>query len=424
MQISDQQLRAAVESADGNLTIAARSVGLPRTTFTDRWDKIKPEADKADLRQRLEVDEDEKSKGITSVSSSLRSLNAVLSAAQVDLAIWEVERHVINKWDVAMKLKDGKGQHKPHAESLWQIKIWLRRKIPKLIEDAAKEFLERIRKHAPKYPRLIRPKHLDDPRILEVGLVDAHFGKLAWGEETGVNYDLKIAGSVYFNAAQDVLARTKHVNIFQIILPIGNDFFHTNNAEGTTARGTRQDTDGRSKKVFRAGKDAVIRAIEAFLVRAPVKVVWVPGNHDPDTSWYLCELLAAYFGRCDAVEIDTSPMSRKYIRFGNTLIGLAHGDEESWQSLPSIMASEERDAWAKAKYCEWHVGHFHKQKQIQYNAGDTFNSVVVRVLPSLSGTDAWHYRKGYVKTPRAAESYLWTKDRGLDSFLVSPVMEN
>jgi hypothetical protein len=51
-------------------------------------------------------------------------------------------------------------------------------------------------------------------------------------------------------------------------------------------------------------------------------------------------------------------------------------------------------------------------KETRHVSADTFGSVRVRVLPSLSGTDAWHYRKGYVGSMRAAEAYLWSYDDG------------
>ena len=47
-----------------------------------------------------------------------------------------------------------------------------------------------------------------------------------------------------------------------------------------------------------------------------------------------------------------------------------------------------------------------------HNIEDTYGGVTVSVLPSLSGTDSWHYKKGYVKNNRAAEAYLWHHDDG------------
>jgi hypothetical protein len=45
------------------------------------------------------------------------------------------------------------------------------------------------------------PTHFlrDDP-LNQYVLTDAHFGKLAWGEETGSDYDLKIAEQMYLDS--------------------------------------------------------------------------------------------------------------------------------------------------------------------------------------------------------------------------------
>jgi len=35
-----------------------------------------------------------------------------------------------------------------------------------------------------------------------------------------------------------------------------------------------------------------------------------------------------------------------------------------------------------------------------------------RRTPSLGGTDAWHYGKGYVHSPRQADLFLWGRETG------------
>jgi len=94
------------------------------------------------------------------------------------------------------------------------------------------------------------------------------------------------------------------------------------------------------------------------------------------------------------------------------MIGMTHGNEESQRDLPTIMATEEPKMWSETMFREWHVGHFHKKKQTNYIAGDTFGGVIVRILPSISGTDAWHYKKGYVHSFRTGEAIIWDKNEG------------
>ena len=59
------------------------------------------------------------------------TLNELLAGCNVDTKIWEVERHVVNKWEVAMKVGPPPTIiHRP----LFQIKAWLCRKVPTIVE--------------------------------------------------------------------------------------------------------------------------------------------------------------------------------------------------------------------------------------------------------------------------------------------------
>ena len=163
--------------------------------------------------------------------------------------------------------------------------------------------------------------------------------------------------------------------------------------------------------------------IEQCRLIAPVRVVWVPGNHDMTTSWFLVKMLEQRFWDCREVEIDTTPTTRKYHLYGVNLIGFTHGNEEKHADLPTIMASECPKLWSQATHREFHLGHLHKQKQTRYVSDDTHVGVPVRILPSLSATDAWHYKKGYVKGRRAAEAYLWSKEDGYTGHFCSNVKD-
>ena len=100
------------------------------------------------------------------------------------------------------------------------------------------------------------------------------------------------------------------------------------------------------------------------------------------------------------------------------LIGLTHGNQEKHSSLPVIMATERPHDWAASTVREWHVGHLHKARRVDYVGLDTHDGVPVRTLRSLSAVDAWHFRKGYVGTERAAEAYLYSRDSYVGSINV------
>jgi len=355
-------------------------------------------------------------------STRIKSLADALACADVDLEIWEVDRYVINKWEVGAKIPDEAGKDYLKVEPLYQVKVWLKRKTPTLQQLIFDELAVMLREKPPKFPN--RPRKVQrDPHLLELSLYDTHIGMLAWQAETGQDYDLKIAEGLYHSAIEDLISKTTGFPIEEILLVVGQDFFHINNAEFTTQKGTHQDTDSRLPKIFATGHNAVIDAVDLCLTVAPVEILWVPGNHDTETSFFLCKYLQAYYRSCGHVTVDVSPTHRKYKHYGVNLIGFTHGNEEPHRDLPTIMAGERRDIWSEVSCCEWHVGHFHKQKETRYSASDTFGAVGVRVIPSLSGTDAWHYSKGYVKTRKVAEAYLWSRGHGYTGHFSTNIRE-
>jgi len=343
----------------------------------------------------------------------------LLAYMAVDLTVWEVERHVINKWEVGAKPGDGNDLKGNTAsgmavEPLYQVKAWLVRRKPSAVETGLERLLTRLAAASKPAPKLKLNRPRGSRFALEISLFDAHFGLLAWGKETGENYDLKIAEQRYRLAVSDLLAKTRGCQPELIVFPLGNDFFHINDPTGTTpAAHNRLDVDGRLAKIIETGEMAIIHALEACLQIAPVRVLWIPGNHDPQTSYYLCRIIAAHFRNNPNVTVDAEPGPRKYFHWGTNLIGYTHGNEERHADLPTIMAGEQRAIWGRVKHAEWHVGHLHKKKETRYSAGDTYGGVSVRTIPSICGTDIWHFQKGYVNGERVAEATLYDWELGL-----------
>ncbi len=354
---------------------------------------------------------------ISYIGNEITSVDDLIASAKIDLTIWEVSEVTVNSWEVAGKKGNGQDEFsrwKP--ETLWktplrQIKAKLKRLAPKHIQDTIKDLIAGVQPFKGKFPALKRKK--SRAHLLEISLYDAHFGKLCWGAETGIDYDLKIAASDYSHAVEDLLDMVRGFEVEKVCFPVGHDFFHVDNWSGTTAAGTVVDsTDDRFKKVFRVGFEAVRTAVMKCAEVAEVEVLWVCGNHDSSSSWYLTEMLSREFRDSDRIKVDNSCMTRKYRLYGISMIGYDHGDGMPLDRLPLIMATEKPDLWAKSVYRHYRVGHFHKKKQLKWVGSDTFNGVEVTVLPSLSGTDKWHYENGFVNNLRTAEAALWNRDSG------------
>lgn len=257
-------------------------------------------------------------------------------------------------------------------------------------------------------------KASDDPHMLELCIMDAHLSKLAWGEETGgANYDMAICEARVDAAVDDLLYQARSYDIEKIVLPWGNDFFHFDTISGMTTAGTPMDRDSRFQKMFRKGRAIASRAVRRCAAIAPVELVIVPGNHDEITSFLLGEVLAAEFEDDERVTVDNSPRLRKYVKYGANLIGYTHGKDEPHKKLPLIMAQEVPHLWGETVFREVHTGHFHSSKVTDATPVNSFNGVRVRILQSLSGTDAWHARHGYVGETGGAEAFVWSASKGL-----------
>lgn len=376
-----------------------RKAGTP--SLLEQASKAPPK----DVKLGTKVDSDDNSLELTTVYHNVKTVEDALEKAEVDTAIWEVERFTVNSWEV---WSDENGR-----QPLWQVKVWLRRKAPKKYTDALDALCKRIEKHAPKYPKC-KPRKIKEPHLLEICCFDVHFGKLAWAPETGTNYDLRITESIFRNAVEDLVASAtgSFEKIDRILFPVGNDFLHVDGLESATTKGTRVDSDGRYPKIIESGAMALVNAIDYLLPFAPVDVIWIPGNHDRLASYHICRELKAWYRNAKQVSVDVSPPTRKYYEYGVTLLGFTHGDKEPLQKLPHIMATEKPEAWARTKFREYHTGDKHHSKKREWLSVDEQNGTVVRIIPALSGTDAWHYEMGYTCSHRAAEAYLWNKAKG------------
>ena len=406
---------------------AAKNLKIPRTTIQGYWGKedevLGAAAERANTRlptpERTFRDAGDGTATAEATSfKPIKTEEDAIRAAEVDTSVWYVHHFETSAWTVPMKVEQGQEPNglwkaaRPIQTQQYGVKLWLRRLQPKSHKAALDAIWERMKHDAPAFPKFPKLKPKGEPHLAVMGLVDAHFGKLAWAPEVGRDYDLKIAERLYANAVDDLIARTAAIELGLILLPIGSDFFHMDNSRNTTHNGTPQDVDGRYAKVIEAGEMAVINAVKALMPIAPVKLVWVPGNHDPTTSYHLARTVWAYFHRSDRVEVDAAPSPRKYVAWGTNLIGLTHGNEEKPEELPSLMAADEPQKHAAATCRHWLIGHRHRSQRWVTKETDTFHGTEVRTCRALTGTDAWHHRKGFVGAAQAAEVFFYGRDTG------------
>lgn len=354
--------------------------------------------------------EEQNGKGVLDAKGNkhVKTLKELISEAKIDTRVWNIDNHVINKWDVT----NGNGQ----TYQNWQVKAWLsKNKEVEQSIDFEKFYKDLLTKHKPVKYAPIKYDRKSEENLLEICVFDAHIGKLSWSGETGEDYDIKIASKRFIEAVKGAIQRANGNSFERILFIIGNDFYNSDTILNTTTAGTPQDEDTRWKKTFKLGFTLLVEAIDYMRQYAKVDILVVPGNHDEQRSFFVGCSLESWYRNDNCVSIDNGAKVRKYYKYGEVLLGFTHGDKEKEDRLAQLMAHEVKEEWAATSYHEWHLAHLHKQGATKYKV-PVYNEdlgVMARRLSSISATDNWHFGKGYIGTKKAAEAFLWNKQAGL-----------
>ena len=268
--------------------------------------------------------------------------------------------------------------------------------------DIRDDLIKEMSKFSPKYPKIRRTK-IKEPHCLVVDPADVHMGKLCDAFETGDTYNNKIVIKRVKEGIMGLIKKSQGFQFDEVVLIVGNDIMHTDNAKRQTTSGTPQDTDGMWYTNFLLAKELYIWVIEVLMQIGKLKVIFNPSNHDWMTGFFLIDSIYSWFKKTDIVW-DIDMKHRKYHTYGNNLIGTTHGDGAKNADLPLLMATECKD-WSSSKFRYVYIHHFHHKTSKEYPG------CTVETLRSPSGTDGWHHRKGYVAT-KAVEAFIHSKTQG------------
>lgn len=238
-------------------------------------------------------------------------------------------------------------------------------------------------------PIIKPPKHVSESLLCAIPIGDPHFGMLAWGRETGADFDSDIAKRITASAIDRVVSTAPNAST-AILLPLGDVFHADDQSNQTPAHKHQLDVDSRFVKVvgvvIESYRHAILRMLEKF---GKVIVRFVPGNHDPHAIWALAYAIAAYFHNDKRVVVDLSPSKFWYFSFGKVLIGATHGDTVKHDKLPGVMAADKPQEWGLSRHRYWYTGHVHTKAVSEYPG------VVCESFRTLAPSDAWSAGHGY-----------------------------
>jgi hypothetical protein len=379
-----------------------------------------------------------------SLEGQAYSLDELLIKADVDLDMWEVETYEIkdNSYDVTMKnvTKDieykknkKKGRHVeiPGGTTVTNRQFYIKARLKRKTDFTSRqkfrlEMIKELKEFSPKVKKINRVVQKTG-NMLEINMPDLHLGKLSWAEETGFkDYDLKIAVDRYWKAFYYLVGKACAATEFeQVLLVVGNDLFNSDNhyPYSATTKGTPQQDDSRWQKIFRIGRQMMIQSILVLKEIAPVLVKVIPGNHDFQKSFYLGDVLEVKFEGDEDVIVDNSPKTRKYVEWGDCLIGFTHGGHGGETEIRMVNNMHHEAARGKDfLYKEWHCGDIHHYKEMRAKGrtasgklldkyAEDIDGVVIRYLRTLFFNDEWEAKKGYI-SQKGAHCFVWNKREG------------
>lgn len=354
--------------------------------------------------------------------SEMNDPPSVMRKIGLDPFKWKMisSEFIRRSWQVTMKLRQGYDEDgrrlpdRPHKETNH---AYLCKVRAKPLQDRVDQATIRAVFDELEPPVLASVEYEPAERMLEMGIYDPHFGKKADAEETGEeDYGLEIAAATFRSVIRELVARIDAyaLSFDRILLPVGQDFFHIDSKAGTTTSGTPVDPDGRWHRVYQVGIECLVEAVETMRKLAPVQVIYVPGNHDAMVSFFATLHLEARYRDLESVTVDTAPGPRKYVRYGNSLIGMAHGKDEG-KRIDKLMQVEAPEDWGRTLYREFHLGHLH------HEAAEEEGGIIFRQVSAVTATDAWHNDLGWKGTTRKAQAFVWDRERGLEMIINVPV---
>ena len=377
----------------------------------------KPPEDAEQLTERREGGEIE----YRSTSATIRTVEDLLRHIEADMERFEVAASEATKWEVCTVDRD---TGKPVVTVLHRVFVRLRPKAGPAVAEMVRAMIDGAAR-AGKLGRIVSklPKPKAGPwQVLVVA--DCHFAKYAWhGTTGGDDYDLDHADRLVRAAGLDLLDQGDAHRPGRRTIAFLGDLFHYDTPDAKTTRGTQLERDGRLEKMIATGSAALTSLVERSAETCPTDCVVVPGNHDETMSAWFRLLLRTHFAKDRRVTVHEVYTHRQYLEHDGTLLGFAHGDKAR-AKLPSLMALEAREAWARCRCREIHTGHLHKQaarirRVIDSDGIDTVDGVVTRTAPALCPPDDWHAQEGYIGSRQAMEAFFYAPGGGFAGMLVA-----
>lgn len=299
-----------------------------------------------------------------------------------------------------------------------QVLQWVKTKLdPEREIEMIKEFIEGISSDIPRAAPVPAPTWAVPERKLNLfPITDYHLGMLAWGEESGDDWDIKIAEALVIKWLEKAIADAPKAGT-AVLANIG-DFLHWDGLSAVTpTSGHVLDADSRYTKLVRVAIRIIRLMIKMLLeTHDKVHVIMAEGNHDEASSVWLRETLPIMYEDEPRITIDKNSDPYYCYEFGKVALGFHHGHKANFKRVESAMIGKFRAIFGRTEYFYCHTGHLHHLKM------DETTSMVIEQHRTLAAKDAYASRGGWL-SQRAASVITYDSEFGeVSRCTITPAM--
>lgn len=257
--------------------------------------------------------------------------------------------------------------------------------------NALKTAIEVLKEDVTPTEKVKRPKPFSNSNLCnQYTLTDYHLGMMAWADETGGNWDVKIAEETLVNFFKLAIQQSPKCN--KAIFAQLGDFLHWDGLDAVTPQNKHVlDADTRFTKLVRVAIRVIRRVIKMLLNKyQEVTLIMAEGNHDPASSVWLREMLYSFYEDEPRLKIDTNPDPYYCVVFGNNCLFYHHGHKRGLSNIDAVFVSKFKKEYGKSDFIYAHIGHLHNQ-QIKET-----NLMLVEQHRTLAAKDAYASRGGWM----------------------------
>jgi len=235
-------------------------------------------------------------------------------------------------------------------------------------------------------------------KMLELVVSDLHADRAGSLEEHLDRVDFAV--TTILRKVRDLYGNVDEVNLVFL-----GDTFNSDNMRDITTNGTPQDSEPTWRNTFRRVRETIAQAaVKCARVAPLVKVHIIPGNHDFERSYYLADTLWAYFHNTPNIEVVLTDSPRRYLYWGTSVIGLAHGDRAKPADMAMTMFREADTSGAV--FLEWHLGHEHTRRE------EEVHGVNFQWFRSPADPSEWELQNFYGHNRHDIVGIVWDRDNG------------